>query len=976
MPSPTTAPKASNKKTPERKAVNLAQGLARKRSQDFKSKIDGWNDAGAGEQQGDDEIVVVEEVEPPALSGETKVVPVDEDVGKDTPSDDAASPPKTPSSGVKAAEKQAAHRKTSREIDMQKKAWVRRKSKPAVDITPEVKEATTPKKRVVSDGHWRRDRVKKDGLSLEKEKEEEKEMPKHTTPKPIVIRRSVASVGLKVPPSIQSFVEDHEPEPVKVRKVQRRSQSRELDGDKEGSPAFETSGTKVYVKRRGRSGLHASDSSFTAPSSDRRSSNTDITTPDMSPTKAETSRPGTAPKQRTRNSADQAALLSRSADEPSRKVSRQKKPSPPKDDGIPSKPKIPATHKPPVPVPKFPNTRIEGWLSEMPEDPFTAVSEPSEIADPPSGRRTRHRADEDDRGVGLRRSSGKAHHSKPTIDSIDDNLAGQASTGWNTIDDWVHNSTPTGLKRSGARRNTQSPLKDRSMRESSVALEEDRELQEDGGRTRRTLYNDLESRASDGGDRAYGAGLKRRLTKHSDLMSVLSQSRDDTKIAPNRSIRSRCVRSGVNSIADIMADVSTDELKYQRELRTLVDGVVPVLLTYVISKANAEKAPESRKSSLHENPALTQPIYAMGVSLERLKSAHRRIPMHDPNELLLWAQNTSALYSDYLKAWRLGFDDIVVNLAPAAEHRDASDPANAEGERVDVAHLLKRPLVRIKTLSKNLKAINAFKPSALASDMTATYEDLVLEARRRSNDERARLEDEAAAAIDPTRARDPRNLAQLIGVHIDPSRSVRARDFFDLDLYHSSGQQLGCKVELIRRDNLPSIDGPGDLLFCEVSSTSRWLLFPPILANNVSARKGESESEMVVMVRGSGQAGSQWREIMSLQGSREQVEEWIQMLGSNPLPPRLTRQSSFNALRLPSKADIATPSPTESEVPIGERAGPSAPVWDGSEVNSVLGELRAPNLRNSRPKRYHGPGAMSAGQQHAPQSGERVWPSR
>ena len=53
MPSPNAAPKSSAKETPGKAGADLGQKLARKKSQDFKSKIEGWDNAGAssGEQE-------------------------------------------------------------------------------------------------------------------------------------------------------------------------------------------------------------------------------------------------------------------------------------------------------------------------------------------------------------------------------------------------------------------------------------------------------------------------------------------------------------------------------------------------------------------------------------------------------------------------------------------------------------------------------------------------------------------------------------------------------------------------------------------------------------------------------------------------------------------------------------------------------------------------------------------------------------
>lgn len=1013
MPSPNAAQKTPAKKTVEKKAVDLGPKLARRRSQDFKSKIEGWeNTAGQSAPDSDDVLVIVDEGD--ASPADVVVVVQEETVRKSSGKHEAEGikTPTTPKSGAKAADKQTNQRKGSREVDIEKKAWVRRKSKPAVELPSEVKQATTPKKRVVSDGHWRRDRVKKDEPSPEKEEEvKEKEKQKEATPKPVTIRRSVVSVGLKVPPSVQDFVET---EPARASRVSRRARSRERDVSREGTPDYESSGTKVYIKRRKGSGdrnghgkgLSTTESSFTASSAaDKTGSGTDITTPDLSPPKGSPPRPNTAPRERVKNRlSDDVQVRKRSADaeDVPRRVSRGKLQ---KQQDQPDRGRIPASN--PAGPPKVFGNRIEGWLSEMPEDPFAPPSEPSVISDI-RPRRMRHReADEDSDYEGARRrSSARTRRSRSSWEPSEAEQTPRTPHGWNSVDDWVDDSTPTGLRRSGARRVSQSPIKDRSTRAASAMLHDDTERPHiPRTTTRRYTYGNLKDRtntdprqrlptiasddtlhsraiqrrdrlaaiegsslslASDGDEpTVQGHGLKRRLTKHSDLMSILSEPREDGRHGPRRR-STRRGRGGKLTLADLMNEVSADELKYQRELRTLVDGVIPVLLTYVMSKSDAGKAPGSRKSSLHDNPALTQPIYDMGVSLERLKTNHKHIPMHDANELLLWAQSTAKTYADFCKAWRLGFEDIVVNLAPADEsagkeraapwddglqRNKDGDLLGGDGERVDVAYLLKRPLLRVKNLSKTFNVISRLRPSALANDVTATYQELVAEARRRNNDERARLEDEAAADIDSTRARDPRNLVQLSGVNIDRSRSVRARDFFDMELYHSSGQQLSCKVELIRRDNPLSIKGPGDLLVCEVSPAGRWLLFPPILASNVSARKSNRVGEIVVMVRGFMAGGSEWQELMALQSTEDQGAEWVAILGSSPFPPKLTRSSSFNTVRLPSKGYERPSSPTESEVPFGERAKASAPRWDGSQVNSTAG---IDTLRGTGPKRYSG----------------------
>ena len=115
-----------------------------------------------------------------------------------------------------------------------------------------------------------------------------------------------------------------------------------------------------------------------------------------------------------------------------------------------------------------------------------------------------------------------------------------------------------------------------------------------------------------------------------------------------------------------MNELASDEAKYMRELRTLVDGVIPVLLSCVLSKSDsAVAAGLFSRSSKVEPIDVTKPIMDMGVSLERLKSLHRRVPKDNPEAFLSWAQSAQRVYSDYINAWRLGFEDVVVSLAPA-----------------------------------------------------------------------------------------------------------------------------------------------------------------------------------------------------------------------------------------------------------------------------------------------------------------------
>jgi hypothetical protein len=221
---------------------------------------------------------------------------------------------------------------------------------------------------------------------------------------------------------------------------------------------------------------------------------------------------------------------------------------------------------------------------------------------------------------------------------------------------------------------------------------------------------------------------RRRLASHADLISVLSMPKGGAgSIVSARSIRTNRSRLATATISDIMNELALDESKYMRELRTLVDGVIPVLLSCVLSKSDSAVAAGLFSPSASSDPStLTKPIVDMGVSLERLKTLHKRVPKENPDAFLSWAQSAQRVYSDYINSWRLGFQDVVVSLASADEDPftpakvvngpedgapwDEGLPRNAEGyvvngdgERVDVAYMLKRPLVRLKYLSKSIK---------------------------------------------------------------------------------------------------------------------------------------------------------------------------------------------------------------------------------------------------------------------------------
>lgn len=440
-------------------------------------------------------------------------------------------------------------------------------------------------------------------------------------------------------------------------------------------------------------------------------------------------------------------------------------------------------------------------------------------------------------------------------------------------------------------------------------------------------------------------GVKRKLTTHEDLMSVLSRPRGRNNLGSGRH-RKRANNSEKLSASEILKDLKADEEKFSRELQTLVDGVIPVLLQSVLSKSGSSAAAGlfTTSASASDDYNFTKPIIDMGVALERLKSSHARTPLNNVDTLLSWALTTHKAYSDYLVAWKLGFQDVVVNLAPLNEGqsgseidagmaRDANgDVVDSDGRKVDVAYLLKRPLVRVKNLSKTFNRIDDLISTPRSKRVADAYDGLTALARKRYQEEQARLEDETAANIDTTRTRDLRTLASITGISVDKTRRVKARDCFGLSLYHTSGQRVDCRIEMILRDSDQSSLPNGDVLFCEVEDLGKWLLFPPVDIKSISARKGQTAHDLVVMVRGH-KLGQDWHELLALKADDEEtVTEWMGMLGSNPLPPKLNRTPSFlgkddystlldfegTSEATNSHSDSITPFLKDLERPIGE----------------------------------------------------------
>lgn len=222
--------------------------------------------------------------------------------------------------------------------------------------------------------------------------------------------------------------------------------------------------------------------------------------------------------------------------------------------------------------------------------------------------------------------------------------------------------------------------------------------------------------------RSKGSGLKRRLTKHSDLVSVLSLPENDDVPIRARSIRStsslrrRTSRLGKGTVDDLLREFAVDEDIYQRELKTLVDGAIPVLLNQVVHGKQDYATDLFGPSTDGQADSVGKTVVNMGIALEKLRNLHRWAPLHDVNKILSWLLTAYPVYDKYLDVWRLGFEGIVVNLALAPGRADDEDslvnamPRNEDGDvvdtkgqPVDLQHLLTRPVTRIRGLLKLLK---------------------------------------------------------------------------------------------------------------------------------------------------------------------------------------------------------------------------------------------------------------------------------
>lgn len=713
-----------------------------------RQRVHKWqaDSAGAARTRADDDVVIVEyedETDVPRKS--SKPSPDKTRIRTDTDRRGRqSSPTKSP--------------KTPRELDADRQAWVRRKSTSRNDLDPDIKHAGAPLKRVVSDAHWRKDRspTKKPDTTPKSE------------PKPYTIKRTTVQKGDFSPPKMKKektddddgirvtpmkqdddgiritpMEEDLEPPP--KERTPKNDSDRPRSGGKQRTSRHESKTTSINSPKE--SDTRDSARELSRDNSDRRRR---LRRRHASPAASEA---GTEVRSIAQTLAPDDSISTRNGH--TRKQSRttasataNEKPT--AKETLAAATKATASNEYPskgeTPTPVFGN-RIEAWLTGTP-DPFVAdkvlqeTDENSKISD--SKRRPEKSRDgegmskrKDSFAIDARnenngstaratsrsspggpnsksRSKGTLGTISESVPSVYDDETSSCTTSSVPASEGPPTDVQIGKHAPGANLRRRFPTTGKRL--STIASAET--LQESATPSEVSEQETVvpERRSSSNS----ANGLKRRLTRHEDLISVLSLPIGDAKsIVSARSIRTNRTRLEKATLQDVWDELSADEIKYQGELRTLVDGVIPVLLSCVLSKSDSAIAAGLFGRSAADDSAITKPIVDMGVALERLKSHHRRIPKSDNAALLTWAQGAVRIYSDYLKAWRMGFQDVVVNLAPADANasrgwddglprNDDGDLINGDGERVDVAFLLKRPLVRLKYLAKTFKvcAIN------------------------------------------------------------------------------------------------------------------------------------------------------------------------------------------------------------------------------------------------------------------------------
>ncbi|EWC44441.1 hypothetical protein DRE_06809 [Drechslerella stenobrocha 248] len=394
-----------------------------------------------------------------------------------------------------------------------------------------------------------------------------------------------------------------------------------------------------------------------------------------------------------------------------------------------------------------------------------------------------------------------------------------------------------------------------------------------------------------------GSGIK-RYKSTADLISILSERRPSSSTP----------------------ELAGDELSYTEDLQLLEQRIVPVLLDAKLAKTEQEAAAGKRLNpeKLAENNPLKS-IVDVSIALKRLNGIHERLAdalkaattstrqgttvaagtstdstnssgdrvaravasaAPNPEEILKWAQTAKYVYEDYITYWKMDWDEVVISseVLEAIERKKEGVVGPTGGGGSSGAGS-----------ATGAARINYLSPSPLAEEAFISFQTLVGAARHKVAEERARLEDEAAACIDASRVRDLQTFEICYGVVIEPHRRVRARDIFGLTMQHSLGKKLSKTVELYLRDDSKGgksktkSDNNAELMICEIAKEDegrKWLAFQPLPVKWITAKQGPTEGDMVLDVNARLSDGTQWRESMVLSADPMIKMEWLHLLGA------------------------------------------------------------------------------------------------
>ncbi|CAI4212946.1 unnamed protein product [Parascedosporium putredinis] len=635
----------------------------------------------------------------------------------------------------------------------------------------------------------------------------------------------------------------------------------------------------------------------------------------------------------------------------------------------------------PVGVNKPPS--IETWLTNT-VDPFVDVPANGEAPNPIKRRKSAEKkwaADNQTRGAATVDDTTPKKASpqpEPPHDEDEENKTPKASEKRKSVDATTKTpgKTPpsSGLKRKGATRGVASPLKVSLKKPFREALKEAFKGQSSNQIFTQTSYESREERTYKAIDsevsfeeecrdpqcqcqqRQHEDDGSRRRSRSPDSFDSRDFEDDRTTSSSLPEPRRRPPTNGFHELSTIVSEESCSS--HDNETMSTVSQTTVTQTTVTrdseLSRRSSQKPGLKRRLTKHSDlvSVLSVPddkSVPLGVknarsrpSVRRTRSKRSTVTTNDllgefADDETFTTENSrpslTASFRDYLDAWRLGFENLVVNLAPASDVPDDQDsllnalPRNADGdivnedgERVDVAHLLRRPIARIKTLTSFVRALHDTIGSDGTASLVGCFASLQDKARKRHKEERARVTDEDAANTDTTRARDLRTLAAMGYIKIDAGLQVSAKDVFSAD-----------KADWRGPEGMAFIPADADGIF--IGAQARW-------------RAGTDRD-------GPGTHNGQiWRELLRLAADDEgQIDDWVDILGTLPLPP----------LELEPVAPVpecGSPRSMAIDVPLGAQRS----LEDGqSSPNRPLSEPTTPTTPTTPtqalvPSRYHSRG--------------------